>query len=260
MKKVTGLQIAMKYLLLAIILGGISGNLLCILECLSAEPFMPGFGILVLFMSSILTCFIYFLFIREKKTVYALACIPSTMWFMDETIDFWGRVFHLHSRDTMKWIIVGTGIFFYAVLYLCIIMVLAALLLRWILIKCEKLFDFEKTEEGYCVGLSGLSFTCADKDKNCKKSVRTLADAYYQEKEKEIVTYMIHQEAFIQVYGEMTADEMLEEIEDMPFFPHIFLPAEMYRTITFYGETHEIEITFERIFENLRDIKVRSAG
>lgn len=258
MKKVKGLQIAIKYLLLAIILGGISGNLLCILECLSAEPFVPDFGVLVLLMSSILTYFIYFLFIREKKTVYALVCIPSTWFVLVITIDFWGRVFHLSSKDDMKFVSLGTVMFFYAVLYLCIIMVLATLLIRWILIKCEKVLDFKKTEEGYYVELSGLVFICSDKDKNYKKVMRTLADAYYREKEKEIITYMIHQEAFIRVHGEMTENEMLEKIEDMPFFPEISLQAEMCGTIAFYDETYVIELSFEGIFENLCDIKVRN--
>lgn len=258
MKQKFSIQMTIKYLLIAIILGGFFGNLCCILECLSAEPFMPDFEIVISLMALTLILLIYFLFIRKKKTVYALACIPSAMWIMNKTINFWGKIFQVYDKNEMKYIRLGTAVLFYFVLYVCIITILIILLIRWVLIKRGKLLDFEKIEGGYCVELNELLFICDRKDKNYKKQIRALADAYYQEKEKEMISYMIHQEAFKHIYGEMTEDEMLNEIMNMFFMPRIFLHVEGDGTVAFADESNVIEISFEGMFENLCDIIILS--
>lgn len=248
MKK-TGLQMTIKYLLAAIILGCALGNLLCVLEVLSNITTAIYNIDLELILTLLSYASVYIIFIQAKKTVYALVCIPSVIYFVSQMLDFWGRVFHQSISD-MYYIRLGTGMSLYFSILWCVILVLATLLIRRILIRRGKLLDFEETVEGYCVELRSLLFVCGRKDKYYKKQIRALADAYHQKKEKDIIAYMIHQEEFIRVYGEITEDEMLVKIEDMFFMPRIFLHKELCGTIVFTDEINAIEISFEGMFEN----------
>lgn len=250
--------VIVKNIMMAIILGGILGNLVCILEFLRpiADDYAP-----FLLDNDYLPCIImitvisymafYFVFMRQRKSIYAVVFIPSEYYLGALSVDFWGRIF-ISDASTKEISFAGIGVIMLLIpsLFLCTLLIF----LRWVLIKRGKLLVFEKIVQGYCVELKKLLFVCGRKDKYYKKQIRALADAYYQTKEKEIVVYMIHQKQFIQVYGEITEDEMLIQIDEMPFMPRIYLQKEMCGTIVYADEINVIKISFEGMFENLCDI------
>ncbi|MCH5267836.1 MAG: hypothetical protein J1E62_05765 [Lachnospiraceae bacterium] len=94
MKKKKGLLDAIKYLLLAIAVGGFFGNLACIWEFLpTITPFANDFipFLLILTMFSYLS--FYFLFMRSGRTLCALAFIPSEYIVGIMSVDFWWGIF-----------------------------------------------------------------------------------------------------------------------------------------------------------------------
>lgn len=124
MKKMKGLLVAMKDLLLAIILGGILGNLVCIVEILPtfANDYVPR--LLIITVVSWLS--FYFLFMRSGKTKYALTFILSEYIVGWISVGFWWKIFKL-SADTEGIGIAKAGIAYLLIpsIFLCTFMNLA---------------------------------------------------------------------------------------------------------------------------------------
>lgn len=93
MKKLSGLLDVLKYIMIAIMLGGGVGNLICILEIMSGIiRFEYDYEMYVIIISVLSWLSFYFLFMRSGKTIYAVVFIPSVYFLGFFSVDFWWEI------------------------------------------------------------------------------------------------------------------------------------------------------------------------
>lgn len=121
----------MKNILMAIILGGIFGNLFCIWEYLpEITPFVSNFTLGILLITAASCVSFYFLFMRRGRTIYALVFIPSEYYVgVLSAFYFWRKIF----ADTEGPFFAGIGIAMYMMLSLimCTLFILVTELIRF---------------------------------------------------------------------------------------------------------------------------------
>ena len=86
--------------MLAIVVGGIFGNVVCILDFL--EKSFELHLLMLLMLAGVAWLSVYFLFMRPRKTLYALACIPSAYICGMSSVDFWWKMLRLPADANMN--------------------------------------------------------------------------------------------------------------------------------------------------------------
>lgn len=146
MKKRKCLLLVMKYILLAIILGGILGNLVCILEFLPpianddaplilSNDFIPR--LIIIIVVSWLA--FYFLFMRSGKAIYALVFIPSEYIMGLISVDFWWKIFE-SSADAKGIFYARAGVLLLLIpsMFVCVLLIVVVGLFRFIWARKRK--------------------------------------------------------------------------------------------------------------------------
>ncbi len=117
-----------KLIIYAILIGFFWSNLIIFLEYLSGKVSFVGFGFSILVLTVTANLSVYLLFMRKKKTIYALACIPSVYFFFFHCLGIWKKL--LGETDIY---VIGTCVLWYYSMFtsigVCVILIIIRILL-----------------------------------------------------------------------------------------------------------------------------------
>lgn len=125
MNKKRGLLIVIKNIFMAIILGGLLGNLVCILEILPIiTPFAIDYTPYSLLITVVSYLLFYFLFIRSGRMIYGLVFIPSEFILGLISFDFWWSIFESSTDVKGNFVKAGFLMLLMPSLFLCTLSIL----------------------------------------------------------------------------------------------------------------------------------------
>lgn len=132
MKKMRGLLVVFKNILMAIIMGGLLGNLVCILEFLpTITPFAGDYIPRLLLITVVSYLLFYFLFMRHGRMVYGLVFIPSELILGLISVDLWWSIFESSADAKSVFGRAGVAMLLMPSLFMCTLMILVMGLFRF---------------------------------------------------------------------------------------------------------------------------------
>ena len=117
-------------------------------------------------------------------------------------------------------------------------------------------FVYDEENQCFSMEVNNIRFSCETLDSHIEAAANRLAKKY-ESKLPSIAEYIVGNEKFLEIYGEISKEELLQMFQEMTN-PWIFLQNDNSGTIAYCDPDYVIEFSFTGDFEKFSDLSIDS--